>query len=86
MYEKYGSRLWGPFGFYDSFNFSRDWVSKTYLCIDEGPIAPMIENYRTGLCWKTFMKAAEIGPVVKMLNEGEILRAGKSLTAKSPSN
>ena len=74
MYQKYGSRLWGPFGFYDAFNFSRDWVSKTYLCIDEGPIAPMIENYRTGLCWKTFMKAPEIQPVVKMLNEGESLR------------
>ncbi|HEY1789573.1 MAG TPA: glucoamylase family protein [Verrucomicrobiae bacterium] len=86
MYQKYGSRLWGPFGFYDAFNFSRDWVSKTYLCIDEGPIAPMIENYRTGLCWKTFMKAPEIGPVVKMLNEGEDLRYRKSLVVKSPSN
>lgn len=74
MYQKYGSRLWGPFGFYDAFNFSRDWVSKTYLCIDEGPIAPMIENYRTGLCWKVFMKAPEIQPVVRMLNEGENLR------------
>jgi hypothetical protein len=84
MYQKYGSRLWGPFGFYDAFNFSRDWVSKTYLCIDEGPIAPMIENYRTGLCWKTFMKAAEIGPVVKMLNAGENSPDLRE-TAKSPS-
>lgn len=83
MYQKYGSRLWGPFGFYDAFNFTRGWISKTYLCIDEGPIAPMIENYRTGLCWKTFMKAAEIGPVVKMLNEGENLRYKKGLAAKS---
>jgi hypothetical protein len=79
MYQKYGSRLWGPFGFYDAFNFSRDWVSKTYLCIDEGPIAPMIENYRTGLCWKTFMKAGEIQPVVKMLNDGESLRYKKTV-------
>jgi hypothetical protein len=82
MYQKYGSQLWGPFGLYDAFNFSRNWVSKTYLCIDEGPIAPMIENYRTGLCWKTFMKAAEIGPVVKMLNEGENLRDQKPVAAK----
>jgi exo beta-1,2-glucooligosaccharide sophorohydrolase (non-reducing end) len=79
MYQKDGSQLWGPFGFYDAFNFSRDWVSKTFLCIDEGPIAPMIENYRTGLCWKTFMKAAEIGPVVKMLNDGQNLRDRKNL-------
>ncbi len=72
MYQKYGSTLWGPFGFYDSFNLKRDWVSKTYLCIDEGPIAPMIENYRSGLCWKIFMKSEEIQSVVKLLNDGEI--------------
>ena len=76
MYQKYGSTLWGPFGFYDSFNLSRDWVSKTYLCIDEGPIAPMIENYRSGLCWRIFMKSAEIQSVVKLLNDGEKNRTG----------
>jgi hypothetical protein len=86
MYQKYGTRLWGPFGFYDAFNFSRDWVSKTYLCIDEGPIAPMIENYRTGLCWKTFMKAPEIAPVVKMLNEGENMRDQQGVMAKTASH
>jgi hypothetical protein len=75
MYQRYGSTLWGPFGFYDSFNLSRDWVSKTYLCIDEGPIAPMIENYRSGMCWKIFMKSEEIQSVVKLLNEGEISRS-----------
>ena len=71
MYEKHGSALWGPFGFYDAFNFSRDWVAKNYLCIDVGPIAPMIENYRSGLCWNTFMKAKEIQPVIKVINNGD---------------
>ena len=75
LYQKYGSTLWGPFGFYDSFNLSRQWVSKTYLCIDEGPIAPMIENYRSGMCWKIFMKSEEIQSVVKLLNNGEMLRS-----------
>lgn len=78
MYQHYGARLWGPFGFYDSFNFTRDWVSKTYLCIDEGPIAPMIENYRSGMCWNVFMRAPEIPPVVKMLNAGEAARFASS--------
>ena len=77
MYRKYGSKLWGPFGFYDSFNLTRDWVAKTYLCIDEGPIAPMIENYRSGLCWNVFMGSKEIQSVVKMLNEGEAIRYKK---------
>ena len=67
MYEKHGRLLWGPFGFYDAFNFSRDWVAADYLGIDVGPIAPMIENYRTGLCWKTFMRAPEIGATIKLM-------------------
>ena len=80
MYQKDGSRLWGPFGFYDSFNFTRNWVAKTYLCIDEGPIAPMIENYRSGMCWKVFMKCPEIQPVIKMLNDGETSRMAEVIS------
>jgi exo beta-1,2-glucooligosaccharide sophorohydrolase (non-reducing end) len=71
MYRNNGPQLWGPLGFYDSFNPTRKWVSKTYLCIDQGPIAPMIENYRTGLCWKIFMKCPEIQPVIDLINAGE---------------
>jgi hypothetical protein len=69
MYVKHGAQLWGPFGFYDAFNFSRNWVSTDYLGIDVGPIAPMIENYRTGLCWKKFMAAPEVGGVLKRIND-----------------
>jgi exo beta-1,2-glucooligosaccharide sophorohydrolase (non-reducing end) len=69
MYEKYGSQLWGPFGFYDGINLSKNWVARDYLGNDVGPIAPMIENYRSGLCWKTFMQAPEIGPILKLLAE-----------------
>ncbi|MGD0088389.1 MAG: glucoamylase family protein [Planctomycetota bacterium] len=67
MYEKHGRRLWGPFGFYDAFDFSKNWVAGGYLGIDVGSIAPMMENSRTGFCWKTFMKAPEIQPVIKRL-------------------
>jgi len=82
MYQVYGSKLWGPFGFYDSFNFTRNWVSKTYLCIDQGTIAPMIENHRSGLCWKIFMKCPEIHPVINMLNDEEISRYAKIQNAE----
>jgi hypothetical protein len=68
MYTRHGAQLWGPLGFYDAFNFSRNWVSPNYLGIDVGPIAPMIENYRTGFCWKTFMRAPEIKHVLQLLN------------------
>ena len=62
-----GKMLWGPFGFYDAFNLSRDWVSKTYIGIDQGPIICMIENARTGLCWNYFMKNPEIEPALKKI-------------------
>ncbi len=60
FYYKYGNRLWGEFGFRDAFNLDQDWFAKIYVAIDQGTIAPMIENYRTGLCWEKFMVNSEI--------------------------
>ncbi|RMF71738.1 MAG: beta-glucosidase, partial [Planctomycetota bacterium] len=60
FYRELGARIWGPFGFRDAFNLQRDWVSDTYLAIDQGTIAPMIENHRTGLCWRMFMRDADV--------------------------
>ncbi len=37
-----------------------NWTTPRYLAIDQGTIAPMIENYRTGMLWKLFMNAPEI--------------------------
>lgn len=67
FYHELGDRLWGPFGFYDSFNPDRDWFADGYLAIDQGPIIVMIENARTGLCWKNFMKNPEIVPTLKAI-------------------
>jgi hypothetical protein len=55
-----GNRLWGLHGFYDAFNLKEDWFADQHLAIDQGPIVVMIENYRTGLVWETFMKCEEI--------------------------
>lgn len=59
MYNQ-GERLRGKYGFYDAFKSDLSWCPPHYLAIDQLPIAPMIENYRTGLCWKLFMGAPEI--------------------------
>jgi hypothetical protein len=56
FYDSLGSRLMGPYGFYDAFSLGRDWFPQRYLAIDQGPIVVMIENYRTGLLWDLFMK------------------------------
>ena len=47
-----GDKVFGPFGFYDAFSETDNWYPQRYLAIDQGPIAVMIENYRTGLLWK----------------------------------
>ncbi len=66
FYRKYGSKLWGEFGFRSGMNPTEDWYAKSYLAIELGTVAPMIENARSGLCWKMFMANEEIG---KALNE-----------------
>ncbi len=53
-------RLVGVAGPYDAFSPHHDWVTKRYLAIDQGTIATMIENHRTGLLWNLFMQAPEV--------------------------
>lgn len=60
FYDKMGDKLWTKYGFVDSFSPSTGCVSKSHLAIDQGPIIVMIENYRTGLLWKLFMKNKDI--------------------------
>lgn len=56
FYEKLGKKIWGKYGFADSFNLDRNWVSPMVIGIDQGPLLLMIENYRTGLIWKVMSK------------------------------
>jgi len=60
FYDSLGTRLMGPFGFYDAFSIQDDWFPKRYLAIDQGPVVVMIENYRSGLLWDLFMSNTEI--------------------------
>lgn len=59
FYNK-GTKYRGKYGFYDAFSDEKNWVLPRYLAIDQLTIAPMIENYRTGLIWNLFMNAPEI--------------------------
>lgn len=67
FYYKMGDRLWSEYGFIDAFNESKDWYAKSHLAIDQGPIIVMIENYRSGLFWKLFMRIPEIQTGLKKL-------------------
>lgn len=60
FYDSLGSKIWGKYGFVDAFSEQKNWYAQSYLAIDQGPIVAMIENYRTGLLWKLFMRCPEI--------------------------
>ena len=60
FYYVLGDRLFGTYGFKDAFNLSQRWFASSYIAIDQGPIILMIENYRTGLLWKYFMKNEDV--------------------------
>lgn len=76
MHARYGSGIYGQYGFLDSFNPTLaspsaplkhgairpgvGWVDGDYLGIDQGPIVAMIENHRSGLVWQTMQRNPHI--------------------------
>ena len=75
MTTRYGANLYSTYGFLDAFNPTlrtseqlkhgrvvpgAGWFDVDYLGIDEGPIVAMIENYRSGLVWKTMRRNEHI--------------------------
>lgn len=67
FYYHLGDSIWGKYGFYDGFCLQENWFPKKYLAIDQCTIAPMIENYRSGLIWQLFMSCPEIQNGLKRL-------------------
>jgi hypothetical protein len=57
----------GGFGFWDSFNLDNGYVANLVIGIDQGPLILSIENYRSGLIWKTFMKNENIKEGLKRI-------------------
>ncbi len=67
FYYNLGHKIWGDYGFVDSFNESKDWYAKSHLAIDQGPIIVMIENHRSRLLWDLFMSCPEVHYGLKKL-------------------
>jgi hypothetical protein len=59
-YSNYGSFLWGEYGFRDAFNLSQNWCSEIWMGLNQAPMIIMIENHRSGLIWKLFMKDPDV--------------------------
>jgi hypothetical protein len=68
FYRERGAELFGPYGPYDAFNDTRDWVKESYIGIDQGPIVIMIENHRTGLIWDNVMVDMDVKKGLNMLD------------------
>ena len=66
MYTEQDSLI-GKYGPYDAFSLEDKWYVPRYLAIDQGPIPVMIENYRSGLFWKLFMKNTDVQSGLKKL-------------------
>jgi hypothetical protein len=49
-------------------------VGEKYIGIELGPIAPMIENHRSGLLWKLFMQAPEVQRALERLRATDASR------------
>ncbi len=67
-YRDLGAQLWDVYGPRDAYNPQQDWVSLIYMGLNQAPITVMVENYRTGLVWKSFMANPEIEVMLQKLD------------------
>src|SRR5262249_32439278 len=52
MFRRFGDRIWGQYGFADTFNLDQRWFDPDVIGIDLGMALLAIENYRSGFVWK----------------------------------
>ena len=67
MYEKFGERIYGRYGFADAFNPNTGWVNPDVIGIDVGITLLSAENLRTGNVWQWFMRNAEIPRAMQLV-------------------
>jgi hypothetical protein len=59
MQEKYGTNIYGKYGFVDAFNPQTGWTDTDVIGINVGIILLGAENMRTGNVWRWFMQNPE---------------------------
>ena len=60
LYNENYSKYVGVAGPYDAYSVQYNWVTPRYLAIDQGTIAPMIENHKSSFLWNLFMNAPDV--------------------------
>lgn len=64
--EKFGEYAWGRYGPCDAFHPALAWYDADVLGIDLGIALLMIENFRSGFVWSTFMRNPEAPNAMKL--------------------
>lgn len=67
FYRDLGAQVWGIYGFRDAFNLQENWYSGITMGLNQAPMVVMIENYRSGSIWKSFMENPEIRPALERI-------------------
>lgn len=67
MYEKFGERIYGRYGFADAFNPNTGWINPDVIGIDVGITLLSAENLRTGNVWRWFMRNQEIEKAMSLV-------------------
>jgi hypothetical protein len=60
MHDRYGTKIYGKYGFVDAFNPKTGWIDTDVIGINAGIILLSAENMRTGNVWRWFMRNREI--------------------------
>ena len=68
MHDKYGSKIYGKYGFVDAFNPKTGWIDTDVIGINAGILLLSAENSRTGNIWRWFMQNREIPLALDKVN------------------
>jgi hypothetical protein len=68
METRYGSQIYGRYGFVDAFNPTTGWTDTDVIGIDLGITLLSAENERTGNVWKWFMANPEPQTAMQLVN------------------
>lgn len=83
VYERWGTRIYGKYGFVDAFNPKLGWTDTDAIGINVGIILLSAENMRSGNVWRWFMRNGEVPRaldrigVIHKLNEAPNYRRNK---------
>lgn len=83
FYRERGKDLFGIYGPYDAFNDVYNWVQKSYIGIDQGPIVVMIENHRTQLLWNSVMRDEDLQAGLTKLGFQFIVSAKETINMRT---